>query len=287
MKKLLATSALVLVTSVPAFAQSTSSIYLEGIENGVRASDFIGKRVYLTEADTTGMSETALAEADTNWQDGGEISDLIISLSGDTEAVLVDFGGFLGMGEKTVALDVNQLAMVPDSDSPDDYFIVFKGTSADLEGAAAFNPDMVFEANTTDAGTMDAGTTDAGTTEVAPAADAEVAATDTAVAPADGTMAATDTGEMVDLSTYAEADLVGKRVYGPNNEDVGEISAVSLNADGKVAGAVVDVGGFLGMAEKPVLLTSENLTLVQDGDEPKFIVNATQEQLEAMENFTN
>ena len=284
MKKLLATSALVLVTSVPAFAQSTSSIYLEGIENGVRASDFIGKRVYLTEADTTGMSETALAEADTNWQDGGEISDLIISLSGDTEAVLVDFGGFLGMGEKTVALDVNQLAMVPDSDSPDDYFIVFKGTSADLEGAAVFNPDMVFEATTTDAGT-----TDAGTMETAPAADAEVAATtDPAAAPAaDATMAATGTGEMIDLSTYAEADLVGKRVYGPNNEDVGEISAVSLNADGKVAGAVVDVGGFLGMGEKPVLLTSENLTLVQDGDEPKFIVNATQEQLEAMENFAN
>ncbi len=285
MKTLLVTTALVLATSVPVFAQSTSSIYLEGIENGVRASDFIGKRVYLTEADTTGMSETALAEADTNWQDGGEISDLIISLSGDTEAVLVDFGGFLGMGEKTVALDVSQLALVPNSDSPDDYFIVFKGTTADLEGAATFNPDMVFDATATEAAT-----TEAATMEAAPATDADIAANpevaaDPSVAPADGTMATTTTGEMVDLSTYAEADLVGKRVYGPNNEDVGEISAVSLTADGKVAGAVVDVGGFLGMGEKPVLLTSETLTLVQDGNEPKFVVNATQQQLEAMENF--
>lgn len=278
MNKFLATSALVLATAAPAFAQSTSSIYLEGVENGVRASDFIGKRVYLTEADTTGMSETALADADTNWQDGGEISDLIISLSGDTEAVLVDFGGFLGMGEKTVALDVSQLALVPDADSPDDYFIVFKGTKAELESAAPFNPDMVFAATNADASATE------DTSLATDPANTDVAA-GTTVAPEDGTMAANTTGEMVDLSTWVEADLIGMRVYGPNNEDVGEVSAVSLNADGKIAGAVVDVGGFLGIGEKPVVMTSETLTLVKDGDNAKFVVNATQEQLEAMETY--
>lgn len=282
MNKFFATSALVLVTSLPAYAQTNSSIYIEGVENGVRASDFIGKRVYLTEADTTGMSETALADADTNWQDGGEISDLIISLSGDTEAVLVDFGGFLGMGEKTVALDINQLSLVPDADSPDDYFIVFKGNKAELESAATFNPDMVFDATDADA-----------TTTAEPAADATMTtepantdmATGTEVAPADGTMATNTTGEMVDLTTWVEADLIGMRVYGPNNEDVGEISAVSVDADGKIAGAIVDVGGFIGMGEKPVVLTSDTLTLVKDGDTSKFVVNATQEQLEAMEMY--
>ncbi len=271
MKKLLATSALVLVTSVAAFAQTTTPIYLEGVENGVRASDFIGKRVYLSESDTMGLSDTALADADANWKDAGEISDLMVSLSGDTKAVLVDFGGFLGIGEKTVALDMRQLALVPDADSPDDYFIVFKGTSAELESAAVFNPDMVFDATNA---------------AVTPATDTAMA-TDPAAAPAAvDTTATAETnaaGEMVDLTTWTEADLIGKRVYGVNNEDVGEVSAVSMNADGKIAGAIVDVGGFLGMAEKPVVLTSEQLKLVKDGDDSKFIVNATQEQLEAME----
>ncbi len=283
MSNFFATSALVLATAVPAFAQTTSSIYLEGIENGVRASDFIGKRVYLTEADTTGMSDTALADADTNWQDGGEISDLIISLSGDTEAVLVDFGGFLGMGEKTVALDLNQLSLVPDADSPDDYFIVFKGTKTELESAATFNPDMVFDATNADA--MTTAEPAADTTMAADPANTDVAA-GTTVAPEDGTMATTTAGEMVDLSTWVEADLIGMRVYGPNNEDVGEISAVSVDADGKIAGAVVDVGGFIGIGEKPVVLTSDTLTLVKDGETSKFVVNATQEQLEAMETFS-
>lgn len=261
MKTIIASSVLALAAASGAFAQDARPLYLEGVENGVRASDFIGKRVYVTEADTTGMSDTAMADADANWQDAGEISDMMISLSGDTEVVLVDFGGFLGIGEKTVALDMQQLALVPDADSPDDYFIVFKGTNAELESAPAFNPDMVFEA----------------------AADATMT-TDATTAPATAPMA---TGDMVDLTTYAEADLVGKRVYGPNDEDVGEISAVSLDADGKVIGAVVDVGGFLGMGEKEVVLTSAMLSLVpgMDGAEPKFVVNATQEQLETMDTY--
>ncbi len=285
MKTIIASSALALVAASTAFAQEARPLYLEGVENGVRASDFIGKRVYVTEADTTGMSDTAIADADANWQDAGEISDMMISLSGDTEVVLVDFGGFLGIGEKTVALDMQQLALVPDADSPDDYFIVFKGTNAELESAPAFNPDMVFAAAdatmTTD--------TDAATATDADATVATDGTTAPAVAPATD-MAETApmaTGDMVDLTTYAEADLVGKRVYGPNDEDVGEISAVSLDADGKVAGAVVDVGGFLGMGEKEVVLTSAMLSLVPgvDGSEPKFVVTATQEQLETMDTY--
>jgi PRC-barrel domain len=275
MKTIIASSALALVAASTAFAQEARPLYLEGVENGVRASDFIGKRVYVTEADTTGMSDTAIADADANWQDAGEISDMMISLSGDTEVVLVDFGGFLGIGEKTVALDMQQLALVPDADSPDDYFIVFKGTNAELESAPAFNPDMVFAA--ADA-TM---TTDA---DAATATDADATvATDGTTAPA--VAPATDMAETA--PTYAEADLVGKRVYGPNDEDVGEISAVSLDADGKVAGAVVDVGGFLGMGEKEVVLTSAMLSLVPgvDGSEPKFVVTATQEQLETMDTY--
>ncbi len=295
MKKIIASSALVLAAASSVYAQEARPLYLEGVENGVRASDFIGKRVYVTEADTTGISETALADADANWQDAGEISDMMISLSGDTEVVLVDFGGFLGIGEKTVALDMQQLALVPDADSPDDYFIVFKGTNAELESAPAFNADMVFDANAnadapmaTDTAATDTAVTEPATTDTAVTepATTEPAMTDTAAT--DATEAAPmATGGMVDLTTYAEADLIGQRVYGPNDEDVGEISAVSMDADGKVAGAVVDVGGFLGMGEKEVVLTSDMLSLVggTDGAEPKFVVNATQEQLETMDTY--
>lgn len=268
MKTLLTSTALLAGLGLAGLAGAQDqpvSPYPAGVEAGVRASDFIGKRVYLTETDTAGLSTANMADPDAAWQDAGEIGDIIISMAGDTQVVLVDFGGFLGIGEKTVAVSMNDLAMVPDADSPQDYFIVFQGTKAQLEAAPAFDPDMVFEA-----------TPAAATDDTAAAMPADGSAADPAAKPA-------ATEEPVTLATWTEADLIGKRVYGPNDEDVGEISAVSLSADGKVQGAVVDVGGFLGIGEKRVALGDDMLTLMREADgEMWFRVNATQEQLEAM-----
>ncbi len=190
MKNLMMTSALVMALTTPVFAQTatttttteptTTSPYLPGVDMGVRASDFIGKRIYVTEADMSTMSNDAVAEANAEWQDAGEISDVIISMNGDTEAVLVDFGGFLGIGEKTVALNIKDLTMVPDANSSDDYFIVFQGNKADLEGAPAFDPAMVFSTDTAAADATAAAPADS-TMTPAPA--------DPAAAPADTTMA--------------------------------------------------------------------------------------------------
>lgn len=324
MKTLFGTTALVMALAMPAFAQTTppadttapagtmmdgttaapagtmagtnamdaTSPYFAGIDRGVRASNFIGKRVYVTEQDTSSMQVEAIGAADAEWDDAGEISDLIISLNGDAEAVLVDFGGFLGIGEKTVALSINNLVMVPDSNSPDDYFIVFHGNKAELEAAPEFDENMVFEAAATDrtvAGSAGMGTTAplGNTTGTAPAGGSM--ATDGTMA-ADGTNTAGATmndGEMVDLATMTETDLIGMRVVGANNEDIGEISAVAIAADGAIEGAVVDVGGFLGMGEKRVSLGSDALTMVRnaDGTLDHFRVTMTQEQLESLPTY--
>ena len=305
MKSLLMTSALVMAIAAPAFSQTATatvdvqvtSPYLPGVDMGVRASDFIGKRIYVTEADMATMSKDAVAQADANWQDAGEISDVIISRNGDTEAVLVDFGGFLGIGEKTVAVDMRQLDMVPDSSSPEDYFIVFHGTKADLEAAPAFDPKMVFS---TDVPASDAAVVPAeSVTAAAPAdpmaapADTTMAPADTAMAPADTTMAPADgavaAGTSVDLAVMTQEELIGKRVYGKADEDVGEISAVGLAADGKIESVIVDVGGFLGIGEKKVALTADKLMLMKEanGDDTYLHVNATEDELKAMAPASN
>ena len=264
MKKLLTSTAVALTlasaAATGAFAQTApASPYIDGIENAVRASDFIGKRVYITANDTASLGAGSYADADSGWEDAGEINDVILSLSGDTEAVLVDFGGFLGIGEKTVAVDMSRLVMVPDADSPQDYFIVFQGGKADLEAAPAYtvNGPAVAPA------TMGEGTMGTAPVQTAadPAADAPV-----------------------DFAVMTAEDLVGKRVYGPDNKDLGEISAVALGTDGKITGAVVDVGGFLGIGEKSVALSAEMLRLAPDadGDGSVLRVSATEDQLKAL-----
>ena len=269
MKKLLTSTALALMVAsaaaTGAFAQTApASPYIDGIENAVRASDFIGKRVYITVNDTASLGAGSYADADSGWEDAGEINDVILSLSGDTEAVLVDFGGFLGIGEKTVAVDMTRLVMVPDADSPQDYFIVFQGGKADLEAAPAYtvNGPAVAPA------TMGEGVMGTAPVQTAPV---ETAADPAADAP-------------LDFAAMTAEDLVGKRVYGPGNEDVGEISAVALGADGKITGAVVDVGGFLGIGEKSVALSADMLRLAPDadGDGSVLRVSATEDQLKAL-----
>jgi sporulation protein YlmC with PRC-barrel domain len=64
------------------------------------ADDFIGKRVYST-----------------NNEDIGEVNDFIISGNGGVQAVVLGVGGFLGIGEKDVAVNINSLKMVPDGNS--------------------------------------------------------------------------------------------------------------------------------------------------------------------------
>ena len=64
------------------------------------ASDFIGKRVYAK----TG-------------EDIGEVNDLIVTDNGSIQAVILGVGGFLGIGEKDVAVTMQSIEMQTDGNS--------------------------------------------------------------------------------------------------------------------------------------------------------------------------
>jgi sporulation protein YlmC with PRC-barrel domain len=64
------------------------------------ASDFIGKRVYTQNGD-----------------DIGEVTDLIVTDNGAVQAVILGVGGFLGIGEKDVAVTMQSIRMQPEGES--------------------------------------------------------------------------------------------------------------------------------------------------------------------------
>ena len=104
------------------------------------AETFIDKDLYVAETDPD--TSATYNEADEGWDDIGEIEDLVISETGEVKAVLIDIGGFLGIGERTVSVSMDQLRMIRDGDSEDDYFIVFTANRAALENAPEFEwPD--------------------------------------------------------------------------------------------------------------------------------------------------
>ena len=100
------------------------------------ADDFIEKNLYVSETDPD--TTATYNDVDADWDSIGEIDDLVISETGEVKAVLVDIGGFLGLGEKTVSVSMDHLRVIRDGDSEDDYFIVFTADRAALENAPAF-----------------------------------------------------------------------------------------------------------------------------------------------------
>lgn len=91
---------------------------------------------------------------------------------------------------------------------------------------------------------------------------------------------------LTDIASVADtSELVGARAYDANDEWIGEISAV-IPAEGEITEEqfVIDVGGFLGIGEKPVALTASSLQvqLDEDGGVDHVVVDHTMADLEQM-----
>jgi sporulation protein YlmC with PRC-barrel domain len=73
-------------------------------------------------------------------------------------------------------------------------------------------------------------------------------------------------------TSHLASDLSDLDVYGANNEKIGEIDDLIVNPDGTVAAAVVEVGGFLGMGEKDVLVNFSALQMTMDNNKIRVSV---------------
>lgn len=114
---------------------TTSDEYYTATEKSdFKASELIGSRIYATEAAVD--ENSTFDAANKEWDDIGEVNNLIVSRSGAVNAVVVGVGGFLGIGEKNVALKMGQLKFLKKAgDDADDYFIVVNSSKERLERA--------------------------------------------------------------------------------------------------------------------------------------------------------
>ena len=101
MKHLMMSTAIMIATGTMAFADAHTMGFLDSTATvgAMPASDLIGMRAYATEvgADAT-MNMTADAEQE--WDDIGEINEIMITSEGNVAAVVIGVGGFLGLGDQ-------------------------------------------------------------------------------------------------------------------------------------------------------------------------------------------
>ena len=108
--------------------------------NDVLASNLIGMRIYAVEADVDD-TKTYPADSRKDWQDVGEVNDVILDWNGGVKAVVLGVGGFLGIGEKDVAIEMSSLRKVRESDDSNDWFLVVNSSKDMLTNAPAYTRD--------------------------------------------------------------------------------------------------------------------------------------------------
>ncbi len=369
MKRLLSTTALVLAMTGGAHAQTDASGFdaVEMQQGDFYGSDLIGMRIYNSE-NAVDADATIAAGGESEWDDIGEINDIIVTKDGEVSAVILGVGGFLGMGERDVAVPMDAITVVREQDGENRFLVVSTSKEA-LEQMPAFERGNAMQdtqdstgnnmsddaAMSDDATTSDDGNTsddtnmsddssmtteegmatdDTAQTDDTTAADdttvvttgdtdasddATVITTDNSAASDDTMKQTDDTMEQTDDTAavvvggvdremlprpavtregYAEVDteaasqltsedLEGTLVYGADDESVGEVDSLIIGPDAKVEGVVINVGGFLGLGEKPVAVTFDELQILKQegGDDVRIYIDSTEERLEAQPEY--
>ena len=74
----------------------------------------------------------------------GSVNDVLLTADGQVDAVLVDIGGFLGMGAQEVALGMDDLELMADADG--NLYVYTPYTQDQLEGAPQYDEATWVEA---------------------------------------------------------------------------------------------------------------------------------------------
>lgn len=290
-RTLLATTAITLCLATNALAQEATSTtspaaatasqpatddsvgYFSAAPAQVLASSVLGKTVY------TGADEKGEAI--------GDVNDVVINADGGAEALVVGVGGFLGLGEKDVAINFDRVSW---SDRDGQRIIVVTATKEELQQAPEFERAAIMDGAVAASPEENAAGAPAAEepvqsaeTDRTPGTTPEMTDPEAAAPQIDNSTTAATPPELqpVDPALISADKLVGTDVKVADDTKVGEIGDVILGKDGKVEAYVIDVGGFLGIGEKPVAMSAEGLQVMADAAGAMVIYSPfTKEQLE-------
>lgn len=326
MRNLMLTTALVAVASTAAIAQTADTALnteTEMMQSGAAVpaflvSDFTGKNLHTLDSDATRTLNTPqgtdpnmqgrnamrwesgpvfLGERDM-WNDVGTIDDVVVTKDGELRGVLVDVGGFLGFGARTVMVSLDELFFVADeggAEDIDDFFVVATLSQEELEALPEWDASQLqtgFETrsygqshqndaammpeggqlNTEAAGGPQTGAGTAGTAE---------GMNQTA------TPGRTDVPQdyiVLPPEQRTVENLLGANVYGREGENIATVDDLLVGDTGEVTHAIMDVGGFLGLGTHTVALEIDDLDILwnDQNNDVRVQVTMTQAEMESL-----
>ena len=267
MKKLLISTSLIIAMGLPAVAAETRDMFRsEAGPAEFHASSFVGKRIYQTENEAL---KDVMDGVQDGWADIGEVNDVILSRDGTAEAVLVDIGGFLGIGENQIAVDMDALKFVRNGNSDggaDGYFLVLNAPADTLEAAPRYE-----------------------TAKQPAIAEPTLKERERSDAPADRVESAFGINETTEASVHmaelTAEELLSATAFDANDEMIGQVADIVMDGEGDVNAVVVDVGGFLGLGAKPVELELADLSIEDESGTIRIYTMLTKSQMEELPEY--
>lgn len=209
----------------------------------VRASELIGETVEQRNGDNI-----------------GEIDDLVYAGANNKLMAIISVGGFLGIGEKLVAVPYDELRVSSDGDD-----VYLNSSEKALKAKAEFKYNK------------------------GEASGRELRMNRDKVA---SKVRKSKYADSVEYGKYRNAkslyqirasEIIGETVETSNGDNIGEIDDVIYSRTDKKLMAIISVGGFLGMGEKLVAVPYNKLRISADGDD--VYLDSTKEKLKAMTSF--
>ncbi|PRX10096.1 UNVERIFIED_ORG: PRC-barrel domain protein [Martelella mediterranea] len=268
--------------------RSGETLSVEVTQSQILGSELLGATVYTTE----GPDGEAV----------GDIEDLLVGQDGMIAGLVIGVGGFLGLAEKNVAVPFTQVEQYRD----DQYMLhlTLAASREQLEGAPEFDYRAVTP--TPELQTGISASSDMASERGDRSPDAETAPTTpmdrmagegSSRAPdVDGDMSESELSgspastiwrdaESVSNASLRAEELLGADVFGGNGDQVGDIGDVILKPEGGVQAFIVDVGGFLGIGEKEVAMSAENLDVRSNNGDFAVFTRFTVSQLEGQPEY--
>lgn len=196
----------------------------------------------------------------------GEIKSIQLDKDGVVSAVIVSVGGFLGIGDREVALAWKDIAVSDNGEKV--------STALTKEQLQALQPYRYADPKHRGTAFRDGPDDAKPSTAASPTTPAP-----TTSQPASVPRAGFTTGDVSGVG-YARAT-----VRNPAGETIGTVDEIVLSPEGTVKSVIISVGGFLGVGSKRVAMKWGDFKIWQDKDTLTLVTEATKDELKAAPDY--
>jgi len=261
LKRTITISAIALLCAMPAMAKDMAKDMGTAASHGVQIAQaqyagadvkkLIGRHIQNTQGETI-----------------GDIESVYVDGTGKVDLVLVGVGGFLGLGERVVAISWKDLQVSQNGEK-----VVVNMTKDQLKAMPEYR-----YADTKYRGTVFGDSRPVPVDRTMPPS----STTPPAAQPDRPRMAS---GDYNAAGNVAASALVGATVKNQQNETIGTIDEVYVDAAGTAKSVVISVGGFLGVGARHVAMSWSDLQLQRDKNSLVVRINATKDSLKALPEY--